>query len=82
MILLFRLIFEAFKSIMHFSNFLFIKSLNKNFLNLDSNREIAIKNFPYNDLYRFRVMVYDEIEKKWTQFSDLSHQHLDTRISK
>ena len=61
-------------------HFLLIISYEKN---IEEYRdETIIYNLPYNNMYRFRVMVYDQLSNKWSEFSLASVAQLDNKISK
>ena len=43
--------------------------------------ETVLNNIPYNNIYTFRVIVYDESSNKWSDFSDPSSPELNTKIN-
>ena len=43
--------------------------------------ETVLNNLPYNAIYAFRVIVYDQISQKWSEFSEPSLTELNTRIN-
>ncbi|CAF0806750.1 unnamed protein product [Brachionus calyciflorus] len=47
----------------------------------DYKNETYINNFPYNNIFKFRVMIYDKVSDKWSPFSEPSTKQIDTRIN-